>query len=141
RNRFLLVDQMAVRLEDYARTQALLIILDDAQWADELTALTVRMLVPTLRSSPVLWLFARRPLPARVPAQLALDWLIEDGARRLPLDALPGDAMARLCADVLHAEPGPDVLELAARAAGNPFLLLELLEALRAAGRVRVAGG
>jgi DNA-binding CsgD family transcriptional regulator/tetratricopeptide (TPR) repeat protein len=141
RNRFLLVDQLAMLLEDYVRTRALLIVLDDAQWADELTALTVRMLVPTLRSSPVLWLFARRPLPARVPAQHALDWLVEEGARRLPLDALPAEAMTRLCADVLHAEPGPEVLELAARAGGNPFLLLELLEALRAAGRVRVAGG
>src|SRR5262249_45473341 len=59
----------------------------------------------------------------------------------LPLDALPSEAMARLCADVLGAEPGPDVLELAARAAGNPFLLLELLSALRAADRVQVAGG
>ena len=141
RNRFLLVDRLAGLLEDYAGAQALLVMLDDAQWADELTALTLRMLVPTLRSSPVLWLFARRPLPERAPAQQTLDWLIGDGARRLTLAGLRTADMARLCAGILGAEPGPDVRRLAVRAAGNPFLLQELLEALRADGRIRVEDG
>src|SRR5437763_4171770 len=69
-----LVDRLGEVIEEGVRTGPLLVTLDDAHWADELTALALRLLVPALSSSPVLWLLARRPAPARRSAQDAIEW-------------------------------------------------------------------
>jgi len=84
-SRLLLIDRVGDAIKHYAGTRPLLVVLDDEHWADEFTALALRMLIPVLRSAPVLWLLARRPLPARSPVQHTLEWLVEHGARRLPL--------------------------------------------------------
>lgn len=139
--RFWLVDRIGEGLEDYARARPLLIVLDDVQWADELTALALRILVPALRSSPVLFLLARRPAPIRHAGQDAVDWLIAEGARRLTLGPLSAEAMAEFCTEVLGAPPGPSVLSLTAASGGNPFLLGEILRTLQADGRVHEEGG
>lgn len=135
------VDQLCSRIEGYVRDRRLLVILDDAHWADELTAQTLRMLVPALASSPVLWVLARRPGPVRGSAQTAqeaLDWLITEGARRVRLDPLDDAAVVTLCEHALGATPDRSVLTLAARSDGNPFLLWELFTALRGTGQLRV---
>ncbi|MFG2074143.1 ATP-binding protein [Nonomuraea maritima] len=113
------------------------IVLDDAQWADELTCLALRHLVPEPAGAPVVWLLGRRPFPA----QPAIDALVSDGARRVPLAPLGEDEAAEFCARLLGARPGPSVLNLARAAGGNPFLLEEALNGLRAEGRVVVSGG
>ncbi len=141
RNRLCLVDRLGELIEDYVRAQPLVVLLDDAHWADELTALALRILIPALSSVPVLWLLARRPAAVRGPAQDAIDWLVGEGARRLHLDPLPDDAIAQLCAHVLGATPDSTVLSLAARSEGNPFLLEELLTAFRDTGQVLISEG
>lgn len=137
-------DQLRSSIEDYVRERRLLVLLDDAHWADELTAQMLRMLVPALSSSPVLWVLARRPGPVRGSthtAQEALDWLTAEGARRVRLDPLDDQAIAQLCEHALGAVPDSGVLALAARSDGNPFLLWELLTALRGTGQLRVQEG
>ncbi|MEU7834217.1 AAA family ATPase [Nonomuraea sp. NPDC049129] len=131
------IERLGDAIERFTRDRPLMVVLDDAQWADELTCLALRLLVPGLSSSPVTWLLARRPLPA----QEALDRLIAEGARRLSLPPLTPGESAELSARLLGAEPGPSVLELAEAAGGNPFLLEEVLTAMRADGRVTVADG
>jgi DNA-binding CsgD family transcriptional regulator len=140
-SRFWLVEKLATLVEAYSHDQPLVISLDDVQWADELTALALRVLVPALRSSPVLWLLARRPLPARSPAQQAMNWLVAEGTRELPLGPLPEPAVAELCATVLGAVPGPSLVELTKGSGGNPFLLESLLAALRDGDRIRIRDG
>ncbi|MCX9192908.1 hypothetical protein C3Y87_16100 [Carbonactinospora thermoautotrophica] len=141
-NRFWLIDRLGELIEVYSRSRPLLIALDDAQWADELTVLALRILVPALRCSPVCWVLARRPLPARSPVQDTVDRLAKEGvARKLSLGPLSAEAVAELCANLLGAPPGSSVLTLAARSGGNPFLLEEALVALRDNGRVRIADG
>ncbi|WP_433508882.1 helix-turn-helix transcriptional regulator [Nonomuraea sp. CA-143628] len=131
------IERLGDAIERFTRDRPLMVVLDDAQWADELTCLALRLLVPGLSSSPVTWLLARRPLPA----QAALDRLISEGARRLSLPPLTPGESAELSARLLGAEPGPSVLELAEAAGGNPFLLEEVLTAMRADGRVTVVDG
>lgn len=140
-NRFRMVDRLGELIEDYVRSRALLIVVDDAQWADELTALALRVLVPALSSSSVLWLLAHRARSAESPAQDAIDWLISEGARQVRLGPLSGTAAARLCGVVLGAIPDPSVLAVLARTGGNPFLLEQLLTTLRDAGQVVVVDG
>jgi DNA-binding CsgD family transcriptional regulator/tetratricopeptide (TPR) repeat protein len=139
--RIALVGRLGEAIERSALHRPLVITLDDAHWVDELTALVVRSLVPALRHVSVLWLFARRPLPASSAGQKALDALVDDGAAVLPLGPLPADAIAGLCSVVLGAPPDDGLLSLAARAGGNPFLVRELLRTLRAEGRLAVQGG
>jgi DNA-binding CsgD family transcriptional regulator/predicted ATPase len=139
--RFWLVDRLAALIEAYSSGRPLLISLDDVQWADELTTLALRVLVPALGSAPVLWLLARRRLPARSPAQRAVDTLVADGARVLPLRPLPDPAVAELCAAALGASPGASLLALAGGVGGNPFLLERLLTTLRNGGRLRIEDG
>lgn len=138
------VDQLRARIEDHVRDRRLLVLLDDVHWADELTALALRMLVPALASSPVMWVLARRPGPikdADPAAQDAVDWLIAEGAQRVWLGPLDDGAVAALCAQALGAKPDESVLTLAERTGGNPFLLWELLTALHGAGQLRICDG
>ncbi len=136
--RFWLLDRLGEQIEEYAARRPLVIVLDDTQWADELTALALRTLVPALRSSSVLWLIARRLQLGPAPAADAVDWLVTEGATRIRLDPLSTEDVARFCALTLGAMPDATVLTLAERSAGNPFLLEQLLTTLVAEGRVVV---
>ena len=51
-----------------------------------------------------------------------------------PLEPLSLAAVAQVARDVMQAEPDESVLRMAGQAGGNPFLLVELLEGLRAGG-------
>ncbi|MGW4966728.1 AAA family ATPase, partial [Nonomuraea sp. NPDC004186] len=134
---FRVIERVGEAVERFTRSRPLAIVLDDVQWADELTCLALRQLVPGLAGSPVVWLLGRRPLPQ----QEAVDRLIEEGARRLPLPPLGPEEAAELSARLLGAAPGPSVLELVRGSGGNPFLLEEVLTGLRAEGRISVRDG
>ncbi|MBC3842475.1 ATP-binding protein [Streptacidiphilus sp. 4-A2] len=51
-SQFWLIDQLGERLERHVARRPLLIAIDNVQWADELSALALRLLVPSLASSP-----------------------------------------------------------------------------------------
>jgi len=126
-NRFWLIDQLGERLERYVSQRPLLITIDNVQWADELTALALRLLAPSLTSSPVLWVLSCRTAPSGSPGRSAVDLLIQEGVERMELMPLDDGAVHALCAALLGTEPDRHLLGLARRSAGNPFLLEELL--------------
>ena len=135
------VTQLEELLESYSSARPLVVVVDDAHWADELSAWALRTLVPALASSPVLWILARRASPARRPAQDAITRLLEGGAQRLPLEPLADETVARLCAAMLGARPARCLVEQALRSGGNPFLVKELVATLVHEGLVRVDSG
>ncbi|MEU7646365.1 helix-turn-helix transcriptional regulator [Streptomyces huasconensis] len=140
-NPFRLTDRVGELVESAARRRPLVLVLDDVQRIDDISGVALRGLVQSLASSPVLWLLARRPAPARSLAQHALGWLTDHAALRLPLGALDDAAVAALCTDVLGAEPDASVLHWADRCGGNPWLVESLLGAFRRAGQVVVVDG
>lgn len=131
---FWLISRLSERLERYVAERPLLIALDDVQWADELTALALRLLVSSLTSFPVLWLLACRGAPARSPGRNAVELLIREGAGHIELPPLDDEAIRALCARFLGPMPDRQLLSLARGSGGNPFLLEELLQSLRARG-------
>jgi len=141
RNPFWLMDRVGELVESAARRHPLVVVLDDAQRIDDVSALALRGLVQSLASSPVLWLLARRPVPTQSLAQHAVDWLIDHAAVRLHLGALDDEAVAELCTSILGAIPDASVLSWAARCGGNPWLTENVFSALIKAGQMIIADG
>jgi DNA-binding CsgD family transcriptional regulator/tetratricopeptide (TPR) repeat protein len=140
-NQYWQIDLIAERLEEVTRERPVVVVIDDAQWTDELSALALRVLVPRLSLLPILWLLARSPVPADLPAESAIRWLIGDGVREMELRPLSDDAVAELCEGVLGVRAGLTVTAIVGRSGGNPFLVEEVLRYLRATERVVTSDG
>jgi tetratricopeptide (TPR) repeat protein len=127
-----LVQRLTKLLIDRCGDRALAILIDDAQWLDDFTALLVRYWSYRLRASPVLLILtARTADPEGLP-----EWMNSDltGARYLRLGRLGVAEAAMLLSEVertrgvvLHPTKRDAVLW---QSAGQPYLLLEAVEAL-----------
>ncbi|WP_185792500.1 helix-turn-helix transcriptional regulator [Actinoallomurus bryophytorum] len=138
--RMWLVDQLRTRLEERLVRGAMLVTLDDLQWADPLTLLALRSLVPDLASYPVVWMLARTS-DDNADLNRLYDVLQQEGGSRVVLEPLGNDAISELAEDVLGGVPETGLLAQAAVAGGNPFLLVELLGGLRDEAAVELADG
>src|SRR5260370_15270059 len=105
--------------------------LDYLQWADSGTAAALRTLPQCLSTLPISWVLAIRPHEGSVPMVSALAELADAGAHLISLGPIDREAVTQIAADMLGAKPGEGVLQAAERAAGNPFLLVELLLGLK----------
>src|SRR4029077_10722828 len=139
--RYWLLDELEVLLEQTALRAPVLLCLDDMQWADRAGLTALRTLPVRLADPPIMWLFAFRAVPAASELRAAVESLDVISATTLVLNALDPKAAAQIAADIFGAEPNPALLELAARAEGSPFLLVELLRGLQEDGLVEVEAG
>ncbi|MDQ7905673.1 AAA family ATPase [Phytohabitans sp. ZYX-F-186] len=129
-SQFQTLDRLAGALEDFVAERPLVIAIDDAQWTDEFSALAMRELVTALASSPVRWLFARRPRQEATPGQQLVDRLIREGTPEIVLGRLDEGAVAGLCSQAVGARVDNTVLALAAGCDGSPLQLEQLMRAL-----------
>ncbi len=136
-----LVDRFRALLEQRAGDHPVLISLDDLHWADRATLAALRALPGELAGYPLVWQLARSTAAPATAAGLLFDLLERDGAARVTLGPLGDDAVAGVVADALRAAPDDRLTELAAGAAGNPYLLVELLTGLREEDAIQVARG
>jgi DNA-binding NarL/FixJ family response regulator len=134
------IGQMQAHLEERAASAPVLVCLDDVQLTGPGTLAALRVLSRALRRHPVAWVIARSR-PPQHDAQYLFDVLEQDGAIRVRMAPLAHDAMASLLADAFGAPPDQGLLQLAVEAAGNPALLTELTDGLRANDGVRLTGG
>ncbi len=101
----------------------LVIGVDDLQWADPSSLLTLGTLVRSLGYLPVALIGCLRPAP-RVAELDRLAGLLHDvGGRRLVVGRLGAEAVTELAAESVAAEPGPQLLAAIEGAAGNPLQL------------------
>ncbi|GIF47605.1 AAA ATPase-like protein [Asanoa ferruginea] len=140
-NPFWLIDRVGELTARAARQHPLLVVLDDAQRIDDVSALALRGLVQSLASAPVLWLLARRPIHSQPLAQSVFEWLIDHAATRHHLDTLTEQAVTELCTSFLGARPDSSVLGWAARCDGNPWLMENVFSALIKAGQMIITDG
>lgn len=138
---FRAVDAFVDLAEELALQRPLVIGLDDLQWADPSSVLTISALSRRLADLPVGLLGCFRPLPYATQMQRLAAALEAAGARHLILGPLQGARVTDLVAEAVAAEPGPRLLAEIARAAGNPLFVTEMLGAVVQGGLVTVAGG
>jgi len=135
------VDAFADLAEALAMAGPLVVGLDDLQWADSPSLLTLGAAARRLAGLPVALIGCLRPLPRGADLDRLTGLLEKAGARRIRLAPLSAGAVRELVADTVAAEPGPVLLAEAAGAAGNPLFVTELVGALLQEGTVRVADG
>ncbi|HXM57512.1 MAG TPA: AAA family ATPase, partial [Candidatus Dormibacteraeota bacterium] len=138
--RFLLLDRLRANLAERTRRDPLLVILDDAQWADPATLLVLRTLTPSHGPVRCLRVVARRPVPVSPELRRALAGL-HAGGSRLRLAPLASSTVAALVQDAVGALPDQPLGALLAGAAGNPRYVVELLAGLVEEGAVDVREG
>jgi DNA-binding CsgD family transcriptional regulator len=134
------IGQMRAHLEQRAAATPVLVCLDDLQWASPATLAALRTLPMDLKRHPVAWLLARASTPQH-DTEYLFGLLEKDGAVRINLAPLDGDAVAALLTNAFGAPPDHALLALACGAAGNPLLLTELIRGLGDDNAVRVSGG
>jgi DNA-binding CsgD family transcriptional regulator len=139
--RFRVVDAFADLVEELALGGPLMIGLDDLQWADPSSLLTVGALARRFTDLPVGVIGCVRPSPRGAELDRLAGALEAAGARHLVLHPLTGEAVTGLVAQTVAAEPGPRLLAEVAGAAGNPLFITELLAALAQEGAITTAGG
>ncbi len=137
-HRYRVIEGVINLVERHAIAGPVLLVLDDLHWSDPSSAQALSVLCRRLAYLPVLVLMACRPLPRPPELSRLLDTLTEAGGRHLCLDALGDDAITELAASKLEAEPGPGLRARLDGAAGNPFFVIELLDALADEGMITV---
>jgi transcriptional regulator with XRE-family HTH domain len=130
---------MRESLQRYTAAQPLLIVVDDAHWMDELSALALEQLVPALAGSPLRWLLTINATHPETPT--VLERLLRLDANHIGLTGLDDRAVAQLCTKLLTAELDESVLNVVAAADGNPTLIAQVLAALRDTGHIRILDG
>ena len=139
--RFRAVDAFADLAEELALAGPLVIGVDDLQWADPSSLLTLAAVSHRLAYLPVALIGCLRPSP-RIPELDRLAGLLLDaGGRILAVRGLTERAVAELVAEAVAAVPGPGLLAGISGAAGNPLFVTELLGALAQEGAIETAGG
>ena len=139
--RFWLLRDLQQLLERAALESPLLISIDDSHWADTGTIAAIRTLPMRLMGLPIAWAIALRPPREATPLVHVLEQLKQEGARTITLGPLNDDAVVRLAADILAAQPDQSILNQLKEADGSPFLVVETLLGLQEEERVRIVDG
>ena len=134
-------DRLVALVHQLCAISPIILVLDDAQWADEAALGVMLRLGRALRQLPLLVVIAVRPVPQRATLSALRDALDDADVLTLdlrPLNDLEATAMAR---ELLGEPPGPVLAEQLSAAGGNPLYLRELVDALVRESRLRMGPG
>ncbi|MBP2056351.1 DNA-binding CsgD family transcriptional regulator [Streptomyces griseochromogenes] len=135
-----LVQQVIALVEEACEQGSLALVLDDAQWADPQSVMCLQRIGRLARQLPLLMLGAIRSGPGTPQLDVLLESWHKRGATLIALEPLEEPQVEELLANLAGASAGPGLRRLAADAAGNPFYLTALVEALTAAKALSVDG-
>jgi DNA-binding CsgD family transcriptional regulator len=139
--RYWVVRDLQAAIHTAASHIPLVILLEDIHWADNATLLALRSLATTQPDAPVLWVLTARTGAGGPVVRETLTALEREDARFLRLTAMSPSAVADMVQDAVLARADASLLNLAAKAHGNPFLVSELIGGLGEEGRLNVSGG
>jgi predicted ATPase len=138
--RYWVVHDLADAIHAAAVQTPLVIVLEDIHWADNGTLLALRSLA-VRPDVAVLWVLTARSGAGAPAMQETLSLLQRANATFLRLAAMTPDAVADMVEDAVRAKADVSLLNLAAKAHGNPFLVSELVGGLGEEDRLTVNGG
>jgi DNA-binding CsgD family transcriptional regulator len=139
--RYWVVHDLADAIYSAAAQTPLAIVLEDIHWADNGTLLALRSLASARPDVPVLWVLTARTGAGGPGVQETLSVLQRANATVVRVGAMSPGAVAEMVSDAVRANADESLLNLAAKAHGNPFLVRELLGGLGEEGRLTVSGG
>lgn len=124
-----------------AEEAPLVIVLEDIHWADNGTLLALRSLATALPNLPLLWVLTVRTGAGGPAVQETLTVLRRNGATVLQVAAMSPAAVTEMVQDAVRANADDTLVNLAVKAHGNPFLVMELVGGLAEEGRLDISGG
>jgi DNA-binding NarL/FixJ family response regulator/transcriptional regulator with XRE-family HTH domain len=134
-------ERLVLTIERWCAAGPVVLVVDDLQWADEVSLAVWGRLRRLVSQVPLLLVGACRPVPRR-PEVAALrrgaggpDGIV------LCLEPLAAGAVGELTGWLAGAPAGPRLRAAADQAGGNPLYLREMVEVLVGEERVRVADG
>ena len=139
--RYWVVHDLADAIHAAAAQSPLAIVLEDIHWADNGTLLALRSLATARLDVAVLWVLTARTGAGGPAVQETLSVLARAGAAVVRVAAISANAVADMVCDAVRANADESLLNLAAKAHGNPFLVGELVGGLDEEGRLNVSGG
>jgi DNA-binding CsgD family transcriptional regulator/tetratricopeptide (TPR) repeat protein len=138
---FRVVDAFGDLVEALALSGPVVVGVDDLQWADPSSLVTLAAMVRRVADLPVGIIGCFRPVPRAPELEGAVRALQAAGAQHLTLPPLGVGAVGELVSELVSAEPGPALLAEVSGAAGNPLFVTELLAALAQEGAIKITGG
>jgi DNA-binding CsgD family transcriptional regulator len=135
------VHDLADAIHAAAAQTPLAIVLEDIHWADNATLLALRSLAGARPDAAVLWVLTDRTGAGGPAVQETLSTLRRANATFIRVAAISASAVADMVCDAVRANVDESLLNLAAKAHGNPFLVSELVGGLGEEGRLTVSGG
>ena len=139
--RYWVVHDLADAIHAAAAQTPLAIVLEDIHWADNGTLLALRSLATARPDVAVLWVLTARTGAGGPAVQETLSVLQRADAAVVRVAAMSPGAVADMVCDAVRANADESLLNLAAKAHGNPFLVRELVGGLGEEGRLNVSGG
>ncbi|WP_082947496.1 LuxR family transcriptional regulator [Mycobacterium sp. E2479] len=139
--RYWVVHDLADAIHAAAAQTPLAIVLEDIHWADSGTLLALRSLANVRADVAVLWVLTARTGAGGPAVQETLSVLQRAKATFVRLPAIAPNAVADMVCDTVRAKADVSLLNLAAKAHGNPFLVSELVGGLGEEGRLTLSGG
>src|ERR1700747_767385 len=139
--RYWVVHDLADAIDAAAAQTPLAIVLEDIHLADKATFLALRSLATARPDVAVLWVLTARTGAGGPAVQETLSVLQRADAAVVRVAAMSPGAVAEMVCDAVRANADESLLNLAAKAHGNPFLVSELVGGLDEEGRLDVNGG
>ena len=116
----------------------LILVVDDAQWADQASVEILVRLAGLLRQLPLLLVIAARPVPARAEVTALHRALAEVGGQTIELGPVSDGTAAEMTRRLIGGRPGPALARQLAAAVGHPLYLRELIDALIRESRLQL---
>ncbi|MUL75510.1 LuxR family transcriptional regulator [Mycolicibacterium sp. CBMA 226] len=135
------VHDLADAITVTAADTPLAMVLENIHWADNSTLLALRSLATARPDAPVLWILTVRTGAGGPAVQETLSVLHRSNATFVNLTAMSERAVAAMVRDAVRADADESLLNLAAKAHGNPFLVSELVGGLSEEGRLEISAG
>ena len=134
-----IVESIVAFIEETAREQPVLFVVEDVHWADVASLRALRAVGRAARQLPLAVIASMRPTPSRPELRAFADSIGTETT--FALEPLDTEVAAVIASRVAGGTPGPRLLEQIGRAAGNPLYVTELARALGEEGQISVAGG